>query len=263
MQINFYKYQGTANDFILIDNRSNMIQTLSNKQIAQWCHRRLGIGADGLMLLQHKEGYDFEMVYYNADGNISSMCGNGGRCITEFANHLGMLPTGKARFWAIDGEHQAVVSALNYVQLQMKDVSHIDQQKNYTLLDTGSPHYISFVSTRTPINIVEEGSAIRYSPLFAAEGVNVNFVMQHADGTLEVATYERGVEDETWSCGTGVTASAIAYHAAQMPTEQSVEIVVKTKGGQLQVNFDYQDGVYSNIWLCGPALLVFEGIINL
>lgn len=263
MQINFYKYQGTANDFILIDNRSNVIQTLSSKQIAQWCHRRLGIGADGLMLLQHKEGYDFEMVYYNADGNVSTMCGNGGRCITQFAYHLGMLPTGKAHFWAIDGEHHAVVSALNYVQLQMKDVSHIDQQKNYTLLDTGSPHYISFVSARTPINVVEEGRAIRYSPLFATEGINVNFVLQHTNETLEVATYERGVEDETWSCGTGVTASAIAHHAAQRSTEPSVEIVVKTKGGQLQVNFDYQDGVYSNIWLCGPALLVFEGIINL
>jgi len=256
MNIPFYKYQGTGNDFIIIDNREAIFPK-KEAFIERLCHRRFGIGADGLILLESHPSYDFEMVYYNADGRISSMCGNGGRCIAAFAKKLGIIDK-VCRFLAIDGPHEAVVEAADWVELKMRDVTFGERGQDYVVLDTGSPHYIVFVEDLDDINIVENGKAIRYSAPYKKEGINVNFVEQTANA-IEVATYERGVEDETYSCGTGVTAAAIAYYMNQ-PEEERTKVAVKTKGGDLEVRFlsDGKEGV-KEVWLCGKANLVFAG----
>jgi diaminopimelate epimerase len=283
MTIPFFKYQGTGNDFVMLDQRETTYLTKNDTEIIrQLCDRRFGIGGDGLMFLQHKEGYDFEMVYFNADGTEGSMCGNGGRCLTAFAHYLGVFKE-KCTFWAIDGVHEAVVAPLPpkgeqnplrgqgaWVELKMIDVaiSGIEQGNDYFLMNTGSPHYVVLVEDLTDINIYDNGRAIRYSERFAKEGVNVNFVEivpltpEGNDGGIEVATYERGVEDETYSCGTGVTAAAIAY---QLKTGGGTEVSIKTKGGQLAVRFseNTEGGIFENVWLCGPATQVFSGTIAL
>jgi len=262
MQIPFYKYQGTGNDFILIDNRTNFIQNLSPNIVARWCDRKFGIGADGLMLLQHKEGFDFEMVYYNSDGNPSSMCGNGGRCITAFANFLGILKNQKAYFLAVDGPHKAVVTKENYVELKMTDVPTKHYNPAAIFLDTGSPHHIEFVEQIQGLDVYHKGKAIRNNKTYKKEGTNVNFVAVQKNNHIEVATYERGVEDETLSCGTGVTAAALAYHLAFSKGNSPVPVHIQTKGGALNVHFKYQNHLFYNIWLCGPATPVFHGFIN-
>ncbi|MCH2044773.1 MAG: diaminopimelate epimerase [Saprospiraceae bacterium] len=262
MKLAFCKYQGTGNDFIILDNRKEQVPKLSAEQIEQWCHRRFGIGADGLMLLQNKEGYDFEMIYYNSDGRQSSMCGNGGRCIVAFAQQLGVIKD-KAHFWAIDGEHQALISAPEYVELQMGNVQNIElyQESDY-ILDTGSPHYIQFQKNVDAIPVLEEGRAIRYAPRFKADGINVNFVQELEADHLQVATYERGVEAETYSCGTGVTAAALAHYFAK-PTTEHQERKIQTKGGALKVRFQQTEGGFEDIWLCGAANFVFGGIVEI
>lgn len=276
MTIPFYKYQGTGNDFVMIDQReTTYLQKTDNAIIRQLCDRRFGIGADGLMFLQLKNGYDFEMVYFNADGTEGSMCGNGGRCLTAFAHFLGVFQD-KCRFIAIDGEHEASVNgqyghqelgSAVWVELKMIDVPQkgIEQGNDYYLMNTGSPHYVVFTEDLTDIDVYENGRAIRYSERFAKEGVNVNFVETlKADKGIEVATYERGVEDETYSCGTGVTASAIAYYLKSGGAENIVPI--KTKGGKLEVKFtlsENTEGVFQNVWLCGPATQVFKGSIEI
>ena len=282
MTIPFYKYQGTGNDFILIDQRQKtFLQKTDTAIINSLCDRRFGIGADGVMFLENKEGYDFEMIYFNADGSESSMCGNGGRCLTAFAHSLGVFKE-KCRFWAIDGEHEAVVTKATknqhigksiWVELKMIDVQNIEIGNDYFLMNTGSPHYVVFVEDLTDIDVYENGRAIRYSERFAKEGVNVNFVEIRKPMTLkgvksngiEVATYERGVEDETFSCGTGVTAAAIAYH---LKNGASTQVPITTKGGQLAVKFqknteNTEGGVFENIWLCGPATQVFKGSVKI
>lgn len=213
----FYKYQGTGNDFIIIDNRDLKFNRSDNGLVAKLCHRRFGIGADGLMLLQNKTGYDFEMVYYNADGNQSSMCGNGGRCIVEFARTLGLVKE-KTLFYAIDGEHEAVVKP-NFVTLKMKDVNDVETNSDFYFLNTGSPHYVAFVNDLTNYDVVHEGKKIRYNNRFKADGTNVNFI-EKIGGGLFVRTYERGVEDETYSCGTGVTAAALVAAIKNISTEK-------------------------------------------
>lgn len=262
MQIPFYKYQGTGNDFILIDNRTEAIQDLSPNLIARWCDRRFGIGADGLMLLQHKEGFDFEMIYYNSDGNPSSMCGNGGRCITAFANFLGLLKEKKAYFLAVDGPHEALLTKENYVELKMTDVRASHYNSASIFLDTGSPHHIEFVAQIKGLDVYNKGKAIRNNKTYKKEGTNVNFVAIQAKNQIEVATYERGVEDETLSCGTGVTAAALAYHLEFSKDHAPVPVRIQTKGGQLNVHFKYQEHLFYDIWLCGPATPVFHGFIN-
>lgn len=258
MNITFYKYQGTGNDFVVMDNRQNNIQ-LSQKQIEHICDRRFGIGADGLMLLQLKDGFDFEMKYYNSDGKEGSMCGNGGRCLTRFAYDIGIHKT-KYHFIAIDGEHFAEMDDNNWVRLQMKEVNSIDTHDGNAILDTGSPHYVKEVDDIELIDVVAEGREIRYSKLFAEQGINVNFV-QSMHGYLQVRTYERGVEDETFSCGTGVTACALVFAHNERGFNR---IEIKTKGGHLAVEFDKtDDNSFSNIWLCGPALQVYQGHIAL
>jgi diaminopimelate epimerase len=256
--IHFYKYQGTGNDFIIIDNRTNTIQ-LSTGQIAFLCHRKFGIGADGLMLLETAEGYHFKMVYYNADGNESTMCGNGGRCITAFARHLNLINE-HAFFVAIDGEHQAQFTQDNQVALQMNDVHEIQHFATHSILNTGSPHYVVWHKNLGEIDVFTEGRAIRNKTEFAPKGINVNFVAPLTEG-LSVRTYERGVEDETLSCGTGVTAAAIA---ASKDAVGTFETQIKTLGGDLKVTFTKNSPTTAiAILLTGPATFVFEGTIQL
>ena len=251
----FYKYHGTGNDFILIDNRTAGI-SLTPEKIASLCNRRLGIGADGLMLLEHADGYDFKMVYYNADGNESSMCGNGGRCITAFAKKLGII-TDAARFMAIDGAHTATIHTDGSVRLAMKDVKKLQFQEGHAILDTGSPHYVLWVDDVVDTDVFGQGSKIRNSDAYKHTGINVNFVQSITGSKLIVRTYERGVEDETMSCGTGVTAAAIAstqHKTGTFTTE------IETPGGHLVVSF-IKDTPSSatNVLLTGPAVFVFEG----
>ncbi len=258
MEIPFYKYQGTGNDFVLINNwEQTHLSKKDTAQIRLICDRRFGIGADGLILLQAHPDYDFEMIYFNADGNESSMCGNGGRCIVAFAHHLGLIGE-TCRFLAIDGVHEALVKPASQIELKMSDVDSIEVGDDYYLMNTGSPHFVTFVEDIDDINVVEVGSAIRYSKRFRKAGVNVNFVEKKAKG-VEVATYERGVEDETLSCGTGVTAAAIAYYLDQ-PTPSRQRVAIKAKGGKLAVHFvPHEDQTIKDIWLCGQANLVFTG----
>lgn len=260
MQIHFFKYQATGNDFVIIDNRKSEHNLLSSEQIRRICDRRFGIGADGLMLLNEKKDYDFEMKYYNADGKESSMCGNGGRCMTLFAYHLG-IHRDKYKFLAVDGEHESEIDTDGIISLKMKDVKTIKKFHSDFILDTGSPHYVKMVTDIMDIDVYKKGHELRYSKDFEEEGINVNFVELVGDDKIIVRTYERGVEDETYSCGTGVTAAAlICFH-----NENGFnEVGVKTLGGNLSVEFNrVEEGVYEDIWLCGPAERVFEGSFEL
>lgn len=258
MQINFFKYQGTGNDFILIDNRDMQFNRKDHALVAKLCDRRFGIGADGLMLLQNATGYDFEMVYYNSDGNESSMCGNGGRCIVEFARTLGLVKD-KAFFLATDGEHEAIVKP-GFISLKMNNVSKVEQTAGYSYLNTGSPHYVEFVNDVENYNVFEKGRAIRNSERFKAEGTNVNFVEKKYN-QLFVRTYERGVEAETYSCGTGVTAAALVAALKHVSTTETF-CEIKTLGGDLKVTFQqHPDHSFTDIWLEGPATFVFKGSI--
>ncbi len=260
MNIPFQKYQGTGNDFVMIDQRTEQfIHRSDTDLIALLCDRKFGIGADGLILLQNIADFDFEMIYFNADGHESSMCGNGGRCITAFAKALDIFDK-TCTFKAIDGAHKARFLENGTVALEMSDVSEIEIGEDYFVLDTGSPHYIVFAEDVDDINVKETGSAIRYSTPYRKEGINVNFV-EKTDHGLKVVTYERGVEDETLSCGTGVTAAALA-HAVQFPNKTSIPI--QTKGGQLTVEFQKgdQNDSFTNIWLIGPATKVFTGLFT-
>lgn len=259
MRLEFYKYQGTGNDFILLDNRHSNI-TLSNKDVAFLCHRRFGIGADGLMLLEAEPGVDFKMIYYNSDGNLSSMCGNGGRCIVAFAKLLGII-SDKARFLAVDGMHDASINADGLVSLKMQDVKDIEMGEDFFYLNTGSPHYIKFVTDVEHYNVPKQGRDIRNSERFITEGTNVNFIEKTGE-ELFVRTYERGVEDETYSCGTGVTAAALVAALTGNASGKN-NCLVKTLGGNLEVTFDkVLDLHFYNIWLKGPANLVFKGSIE-
>jgi diaminopimelate epimerase len=254
----FVKYQGTGNDFILIDARHREVQSLDIKAL---CDRRFGIGADGLMLLKNIAGYDFEMVYYNSDGNLSSMCGNGGRCIAMFAHSLGIGQNNKVDFLAVDGPHSAAIIGAQ-VELGMKDVSSWEiRDENIYILNTGSPHYIDFTN-EDPNNcdLIPYAKAIRYNNEFSKEGINVNLVQQVSSNGLRMRTYERGVEDETFSCGTGVTAAALAF---QIQSKKAISVVdVKTKGGDLQVKSNWsQNNGFEDVILCGPAAFVFSGTI--
>jgi len=253
MIIEFYKYQGTGNDFIMIDDREKEFDLTDNDLIAALCERRMGIGADGLILLREHDTLDFEMIYFNADGKQSSMCGNGGRCIIAFAQMLEMTES-ETNFMAIDGEHKGKLMD-DGIYLQMQDVKEIEGVGDGLVLNTGSPHYIEMVDELDYIDVEKEGKKIRNSAPFKKDGINVNFVLDATD--LQVRTYERGVEAETLSCGTGVVATAIAMHYANCIEETLVS--VKTKGGELTVSFEEFNGGYRNIWLSGEASMVFAG----
>lgn len=252
----FYKYQGTGNDFVIIDNRDLSFNRMNNSLVKKLCDRRYGIGADGLMLLQNKQDFDFEMVYYNADGNESSMCGNGGRCIVEFARSLGLV-TDQANFIATDGPHTAIVKPA-FISLKMNDVRNVEVTADYSFLNTGSPHYVRFVNDLSSYNVFEEGKKIRDLKQFEPDGTNVNFVEKQQD-RLFVRTFERGVENETYSCGTGVTAATLAAAIKNLTTTPD-SCHIKTLGGQLFVKFHkHADNSFTDIWLEGPATFVFKG----
>jgi diaminopimelate epimerase len=259
MKITFSKYQGTGNDFVIIDNREGNI-SLTTEQVHHLCDRRFGIGGDGLMLLCASKEYDFEMRYYNSDGKLGSMCGNGGRCLVRFAYDVGIHKT-KYKFIASDGEHEAEFGDRSWIHLKMKDVQGMKEDHGDFILDTGSPHYVKTVNDAMSENVVKHGREIRYSPDFEKEGINVNFVQQIDEDAIMVRTYERGVEDETLSCGTGVTASALVFAHNEYGFNR---IEVKTMGGHLAVEFDKAgENTFSNIWLCGPAVFVFKGEVEL
>ncbi len=259
MKLEFYKYQGTGNDFVILDNRQNVFNKTENQFIAKLCDRKFGIGADGLLLLENSENQDFKMVYYNADGNESTMCGNGGRCIVAFANHLKIIEN-KCVFDAIDGLHKATINN-HLVNLQMRNVNEVKVFDNHVFLDTGSPHHVTFKEDITKVDVYNEGKKIRNGKPYFKVGTNVNFVEQINKNTYKVRTYERGVEDETLSCGTGVTAVAIAVHKTNKTNSNCISL--ETIGGNLEVSFDVNNDNYINIFLKGPTDLVFKGTFNI
>jgi diaminopimelate epimerase len=260
MKHTFYKYQGTGNDFVLFDNTDGSYNSISTEQVRRLCDRRFGIGGDGLMLLNKHPDYDFEMKYFNADGRESSMCGNGGRCLVKFAADLGLVRT-DYRFLAVDGVHEASIELDGNIALKMNDVSKVRHDGNNFILDTGSPHFVHLTNDIMHKDMVRIGREIRYSPEFEKEGINVNFVEQTDDADeIIVRTYERGVEDETLSCGTGVTAAALVCAHNENGFNR---VDVRTKGGPLAVEFDKSGNHFTNIWLIGPAIRVFEGQIEI
>jgi diaminopimelate epimerase len=261
MIFNFYKYQGTGNDFVILDNRQNTFPKNDTKFINYICDRRFGIGADGLMLLENEPGYDFKMVYYNSDGNESTMCGNGGRCLVAFSKKIGIIDK-EANFIAIDGPHYAKISHDNIVSLQMINVAiaGIKVNSEYTFLDTGSPHHVEVVENIDNFDVKNQGAKIRYSETYGEKGANVNFVEKVKDNEFRLRTYERGVEDETLSCGTGATAAAIAMYHNKVANKEIIDLYVQ--GGQLRVTFNTDNNSYKNIFLIGPATFVFQGTID-
>tara|TARA_R110002073_G_scaffold40547_5_gene115064 strand:+ start:177729 stop:178508 length:780 start_codon:yes stop_codon:yes gene_type:complete len=258
MSIPFYKYQGTGNDFVMIDNRNLLFPKNNTELVAKLCDRKFGIGADGLILLETASIADFKMVYYNADGNTGSMCGNGGRCLVAFAKKLGII-SDTATFEATDGMHEATISN-DHISLKMIDVSHVEKFEDYLFLDSGSPHHVTFVDNVNDVNVKISGRKIRYGAPYFETGTNVNFVEQVNENTFKVRTYERGVEDETLSCGTGVTAVAISAHSAHKTKSNTVSL--NTPGGSLEVSFNHHNNTFTNVFLKGPATLVFNGEID-
>ena len=269
-RMTFHKYHGTGNDFIVLDDRAQQFDTADQAHIAHLCHRHFGIGADGLMLLRSREGYDFEMVYFNADGLPSSMCGNGGRCLVAFAKHLGIIEN-EANFLAIDGPHAARIAPDGTVRLRMQEVAAIHpadlgDDRDDVFLDTGSPHHVNFLDAAeagplAEFDVYGHGHDIRFDQAYDPSGTNVNFVEIPADPALpwSVRTYERGVEDETLSCGTGVTAVALA--ATQRGATSPVRL--STPGGELEVAFEcHPNGSFTSVWLSGPAVRVFSGSVE-
>lgn len=262
MQIIFFKYEGAGNDFIILDNRNQAFHLNNQTEgIKKLCNRHFGIGADGLMILQNKEGYDFEMLYYNADGCEGSMCGNGGRCIVAFAKYLGIIKD-DTNFLAVDGPHYARISEKgDWVSLQMIDVQNINIDGEAYVLDTGSPHYVLPVKNLDKMDVVNTGKKIRNNEIYAAQGINVNFVEDLGD-YLFVRTYERGVEDETFACGTGVTAVAMTM-AIKKNQIGKIHTTIKVPGGDLSVDFNYDGKLFSEVFLDGPATFVFQGTIKI
>ncbi len=258
MLLQFYKYQGTGNDFVMVDNRTQFFPKQDTKLVAFLCDRRFGIGADGLILLENDDTVDFNMVYYNSDGNPSSMCGNGGRCLVAFAKELDIIEK-VASFNAVDGLHTATITDESVVSLRMQDVSEIKQKDNYSFLDTGSPHHVQVVKELNAIDIKKEGARLRYG-LYGKSGSNINFVEKESSGRFNIRTYERGVEDETLSCGTGVTAVALAMHRTGAAATNKVQL--NAMGGNLEVTFEEEGTGYRNIFLIGPAQFVYKGTIQ-
>jgi diaminopimelate epimerase len=257
MLLRFYKYQGTGNDFVMIDNRDDHFPKKDVALVAFLCDRHFGIGADGLILLETDPDVDFSMVYYNSDGHPGSMCGNGGRCLVAFAKYLGIIGE-SALFRAVDGLHEASLVAEDNVSLKMQDVTEIKQKPNYMFLDTGSPHHVQLVENLADLDVRKEGARLRYG-LYGKKGCNINFVEAIGADAYKVRTYERGVEDETLSCGTGVTAVALAMH--HMHGTTSNKVTLQAVGGDLQVRYNENSKGYHNVYLVGPAEMVYKGEI--
>ncbi|CAM3340043.1 diaminopimelate epimerase [Empedobacter stercoris] len=258
LKLKFYKYQGAGNDFVMIDDREKTFP-ISTELINRLCDRNFGIGADGLILLQNDDHSDFKMVYFNSDGNESTMCGNGGRCIIRFANDLDVA-NDKMTFNAIDGLHHGVVDH-DVIRIQMIDVNEVEDHDGYLFMNTGSPHHVEFVNNVKDINVYKKGKSIRNGAPYFEQGSNVNFVEVMPDHSLRIRTYERGVEDETLACGTGITAAAIAAYVKNLVDKNDIK--VKAMGGDLSVNFEENNHNFVNVWLNGPAVKVFEGEIEI
>jgi len=258
MKTLFFKYHGAGNDFVVIDNRNNIFDAQNHKLIEDICHRRFGVGADGLMLLENAEGYDFRMKYFNSDGYEASMCGNGGRCIVAFAQKLGLI-SDYTRFVASDGPHEAHISPDGLVDLHMSDVKNVEAVADGYFLNTGVPHLVHFVDDLHLIDVNIEGRQLRWDARFQPDGTNVNFVKE--DGNhLTVYTYERGVEAETLAFGTGITASALS--AATKDQLLKGEYHITAKGGTLSVKFRKEGTSFVDVWLKGPAKMVFSGELD-
>ncbi len=256
-RVHFHKYQATGNDFVIIDNRNNAL-SLTTEQVAKICDRRLGVGADGLIMIEKHPSLNFNLTYYNSDGS-QSLCGNGSRAAVQFASRLGIV-NGKSKFNAFDGEHTAEILDSEIIRLKMNPVKDVKQLGDDYFIHTGSPHVVKFVTAIHDYSVIEEGRSIRYAEAYKPGGTNVNFVELEGNNTIFVRTYERGVENETLSCGTGVTAAALGafYKGYTSP------ITIKTLGGQLLVEFKHgQYGTFQDIFLVGPAKMVFEGELEL
>ncbi|SFM99233.1 diaminopimelate epimerase [Algoriella xinjiangensis] len=258
MKLKFFKYQGAGNDFVMIDDRQQTFP-ISTKLINRLCDRHFGVGADGLILLQNDKEFDFKMVYFNSDGNESTMCGNGGRCIIRFANDLD-IASENMTFTAIDGLHHGIVDN-NVIRLQMIDVDEVEDHDHYLFMNTGSPHHVEFVEKVDDVDVYNRGKEIRNGSPYFEKGSNVNFVEVMPDNNLRIRTYERGVENETLACGTGITAAAISAYVKNLVDKKSIEI--KALGGDLSVNFEENNHKFVNVWLNGPAVKVFEGEIEI
>jgi len=261
MHIHFYKFQGAGNDFIIADNRDNSLTDISTEQIRQMCSRRFGIGSDGFILLSSHNYADFQMDFYNPDGSGATFCGNGARCIVAFAYRLGII-NNETEFMASDGLHKAVIKdSLDtrnlIIRLRMRDVNEIERHEAGNFCNTGSPHLVKFINRTEDFPVVDEAMKIRYSDNYKAEGTNVNFVSELSSDEISVRSYERGVENETLSCGTGVTASALAF--AERINMPEGNIRVKTRGGDFRVAFKRSKTGYTQVYLQGPAAFVFEG----
>lgn len=259
MKIDFYKYQGTGNDFVIFDNRNGFFPKENVEMVKKICDRRFGVGADGLMLLENAEGFDFKMVYFNADGNPGSMCGNGGRCLVSFAQSLELFDR-ETSFQANGERYQARV-ANRLVSLQMLDVNELKASEGHVFLDTGSPHHVQFEKNVKELDVFALGRKIRFGDPYREAGTNVNFVQQVDENTFRVRTYERGVENETLSCGTGVTAVALASY--YLGKTRSNKLQIQTEGGVLEVDFTAENGKFSNVILTGPATFVYKGNIEI
>jgi len=240
----------------MIDNRDNIFDVDNIELITRLCDRRFGIGSDGIILIEEDPELDFKMNFYNPDGS-QSLCGNGSRCAVKFARSLGLIKN-EAKFSAFDGVHLATLHD-DLVSIRMRDVGSVIQMHNGYFMNTGSPHFVQFVARLDKYNVFKEGRKIRYGGLFGTAGTNVNFVEPMNGNAIYVRTFERGVENETLSCGTGVTASALAssYEDRNSP----VQII--TRGGKLKVDFKKSGAnSFSDIYLTGPAQRVFEGTIS-
>ena len=261
MEIKFNKYHGAGNDFIIIDNRSGNFDLISTTQIQFLCNRFKGIGADGVIFIETHETWDFEMRYFNSDGNLSSMCGNGGRCAVAYAFKHSIISK-ETKFLAVDGLHKAELITADNIRLQMKNVDRLIQKGNTIITDTGSPHFVVLLDDIEPLNVKQDGAAIRYSDAFKEEGINGNFIAKEGPQSYAIRTYERGVENETLACGTGAVAGALAMHYLGN-TEKSTQILMKALGGNLIIDFEIAEQGYKNVFLQGPATFVFSGIISL
>jgi diaminopimelate epimerase len=255
MNLNFYKYQGTGNDFIMIDNRTEIFPKENIALISKLCNRNFGIGADGIILIEQDVAFDFKMIYFNADGS-QTFCGNGGRCAVAFAKHLNIIKN-KTNFIAVDAPHFAEIKN-DTVSLKMIDVTDIRIQENSIFTNTGTQHHVELVDNLDVYPVYENGKKIRDS--YNAPGSNVNFVEQINDVTFKVRTYEKGVENETLACGTGVTAVAIAMHKTKKTIGNLIYLPVQ--GGVLEVSFTEENGIYKNVFLKGPAAFVFKGNVS-
>lgn len=262
MSIEFAKFQGTGNDFVMIDNREGIFNRDCKKLINKMCDRRFGIGADGLILLENAEGYDFRMVYFNSDGIEAEMCGNGGRCVVAFAKSLGII-SHDAKFITADGPHVATIDNNDIVSLRMSDVNTVKVYDDGLFLNTGVPHFVKFVSDLSSVDIDKEGRTLRHDNRFQPAGTNADFVKREGS-KLTVYTFERGVEAETLACGTGATAAAIgaAYSQPMKNSGERYSFDITVKGGELAVSFFCKNGSFSEIDLKGPALKVFDGVLQ-